>query len=66
MPFTKLVDRHNCPTPSARDDGSALVVGDEWECDETMTDGSGRTCGKKYRWTSAQREGQFWMPITQR
>jgi hypothetical protein len=63
MPFTKLVDRHTCPLPKTREDASALVVGDEWQCDKKLKDNSGRKCGKLYRWSSDQREGLFWMPI---
>lgn len=66
MPFTKLVDHHSCPTPKTRDDGSQLVLGDEWTCDAIMTDGSGRSCGKAYRWTSDQREGNYWVSARMR
>jgi hypothetical protein len=63
MPFTKLVDDHRCDTPKTRDDGSKLVIGDEWACDATMRNSSGSKCNKKYRWTDSQMDGAYWKPL---
>lgn len=64
MPFIKLADNHSCQPPETRDDGSKLVIGDEWRCDATLTDGSGRTCNRTWRYSDSQREGKYWSPIT--
>lgn len=67
MPFIKLSNTHSCKLPKTRDDGDALVIGDEWQCDEEIiTFNIGRICAKKYRWHHDQREGEFWMPMIER
>jgi len=67
--FIKLVERHSCQLPKTRDDGGALVAGDEWQCNEEIRASTDPRvdatvpCGKKYRWINDQREGWLWMPL---
>lgn len=68
MPFTKyaVVENHKCPLPKVRDDGSALVIGDEWCCDVVIVkkpNEGARQCGKTYRYSFDQRDGNFWMSV---
>lgn len=65
MPFIKLVDNHVCPTPSRRDDGSELRVGDQWRCDYVFTDQAEvqHPCNKIYEWSADQRDGGYWAQI---
>lgn len=66
MPFTNLADRHRCPQPSIRDDGSQLVIGDEWQCDFPIVvlGYKPSTCGKVWRWTDSQMDGPYWAEVT--
>jgi hypothetical protein len=64
MPFVRLVNSHRCEPPKQRDDLRPLVIGDEWRCDEKRDDESGKTCGKIFRWSFDQREGNYWKPLS--
>lgn len=68
MPFTHLVSNHKCSLPTTRDDNSALISGDRWQCDEpraTMSNGKllEAPCNREYEWAHDQREGNYWKPI---
>lgn len=59
MPFIHYADSHRCELPNARDNGHPLFIGDVWQCDAIMPE-TNTVCGKYYRWTNSQRDGNYW------
>lgn len=58
MGFIKLAATRLCYMPSYRPDGSPLVTGDIWECEDLE-------CKTRYQFTEAAPLGRIWIVISE-